>query len=97
MKTLLKFGLPLTLTAILFLSSCAGSYYIPERPLEPVFDRPAVPYTGAIWIDGDWGWNGAGYVYTRGHWEHPRAGHAYVRGAWEHTNRGYRWHRGHWK
>lgn len=97
MKTLLKLGLLITLAGSLFLSSCAGSYYVSSQPVEPVYDRPAAPYDGAVWIDGEWSWVGGNYVYVRGHWDRPRAGHAYVRGSWEHTNHGYRWHRGHWR
>ena len=97
MKTLVKFGLMLTMVTALFFSSCAGSYYATVQPTEPVYERPAAPYADAVWIDGDWTWNGGSYVYVRGHWDHPRAGHTWVRGNWEHTNRGYRWHRGYWR
>jgi hypothetical protein len=96
MKTLLRFGVLFTLTVTLFLSSCAGSYYVTDQPAEPVYEQGVAPYGGAVWIGGEWGWSGGRYVYTRGHWDHGRAGHAYVRGNWEHTTRGYRWHRGHW-
>jgi len=97
MKTFLKPGLLIALTASLFLSSCTGSYYVTDQPVEPVYERPVPPYDGAIWIDGDWGWVGGRYIYTRGHWERPRVGRTYMRGSWEHGTRGYRWHRGHWK
>jgi hypothetical protein len=96
MKTISKAGFMLVLSVCLFLASCAGSYYVTAQPVEPVYERPAPPYGGAVWIDGEWTWNGGSYVYVRGHWDHPRAGHAWVRGNWERTNRGYRWHRGHW-
>src|SRR5665811_1677263 len=96
MKTLPKFGFLFVLAGSLILSSCAGSYYIVDQPVEPVYERPIVPYDGAIWIEGDWIWNGGRYVYTRGHWDRPREGYTYVRGSWVHTNRGYNWHRGHW-
>lgn len=97
MKTLIKLGLLITLTASLFLSSCAGSYYVADQPVEPVYERPVAPYDGAVWIDGEWGWYGGRYAYTRGHWERPRPGRAYSRGSWEHSNRGYRWHKGSWR
>ena len=97
MKTLSKLGIMLALTGSLFLSSCAGEYYVADQPEEPVYDRPATPYDGAIWIDGDWTWNGDSYVYSRGHWDRPREGHTYVRGSWAHSPRGYSWHRGHWQ
>jgi hypothetical protein len=62
MKTSSKFGLPLVLAGSLFLSSCAGSYYVADQPVEPVYERPVAPYDGAIWIDGDWTWSGGRYV-----------------------------------
>jgi len=96
MKTLGKLGLMLALAGSLFMSSCAGTYYVTARPVEPVYERPVSPYAGAIWIDGDWTWSGGRYVYVRGHWDRPRSGRVWVRGEWESTPRGYRWHRGHW-
>jgi hypothetical protein len=97
MKTISKLGIMLTLAGSLFMTSCAGSYYVSDQPVEPVYDRPVAPYEGAVWIGGEWGWSGGRYVYTRGYWAHPRAGRAYVTGGWYHTARGYRWHRGHWR
>ncbi|TWI98137.1 YXWGXW repeat-containing protein [Mucilaginibacter frigoritolerans] len=96
MKTLSKLGMMLTLATSLFLASCAGSYYVSDQPVEPVYARPAPPYDGAIWIDGEWGWSGGRYQYMRGHWDRARPGHTYIRGSWEHGNRGYRWHKGRW-
>lgn len=97
MKTISKLGIMLAMAGSLFLSSCAGSYYVTDQPVEPVYERPIAPYAGAIWIDGDWGWQGGRYVYVRGHWGRPRPGHVWVRGNWERGARGYRWHRGHWR
>ena len=95
MKTLSKLGLMLALAGSLFLSSCAG-YYVASYPAEPVYTRPGPPYAGAIWIDGEWAWNGGRYTYVNGYWARPRAGHVYMRGSWVRYGRGYRWHRGHW-
>ena len=78
------------------MSACTGSYYVAAQPVEPAYERPASPYAGAIWIDGEWTWSGDNYVYVRGHWERPRSGRTWVRGSWERGQRGYRWHRGHW-
>jgi hypothetical protein len=97
MKTLLKSGLMLAFALALFLSSCAGEYYVSNQPAEPVYMRPAAPYAGAVWIDGDWVWNGGSYVYRRGYWARPRAGHVWNRGGWHRTPRGYAWRRGHWR
>ncbi len=99
MKSLIKFGLLSFLAASMFLApGCAGSYYVTDQPVEPVYERPTAPYANAVWVEGEWSWSGGNYVYTRGHWDHPREGHStYVRGNWEHTNRGYKWHNGHWQ
>ena len=98
MKTLSKIGLMLVLAGSLFLSSCAGSYYVTERPVEPVYERPVVPYQGAVWVEGEWVWNGGRYIYTRGYWARPRVGRVYAHGYWEPRPRGgYRWHRGYWR
>ena len=97
MKTMSKIGLMIALAGSLFMSSCAGSYYVSDQPVEPVYERPVAPYAGAVWIDGEWGYNGGRYVYTRGYWARPRANRVYVRGSWAHGPRGYAWHRGYWR
>jgi len=97
MKKLQKIGMLLALSGSLFMASCAGSYYVTERPAEPVYVRPSAPYAGAVWIDGDWVWNGGRYVYSGGHWAAARPGHIWVRGAWYRGPRGYGWHRGYWR
>jgi len=96
MKTISKFGLMIALGGTLFISACTGSYYVTAQPVEPVYERPVVPYAGAVWIDGEWTWSGGSYVYVRGHWDRPRNGRVWVRGNWERGQRGWRWHRGHW-
>ncbi len=97
MKTLSKLGLVAALAGSLFLSSCAGSYYVSDQPVEPVYEQGVAPYPGAVWIGGEWGWVGGRYVYTRGYWSRPRPGHVYMRGSWYHSGRGYAWRRGHWR
>jgi len=97
MKTLSKLGILAALAGSLFLTSCAGDYYVQTQPADVVYTRPAAPYDGAVWVEGDWVWSGGGYVHQPGHWEHGRAGHAYVAGSWYHARRGYAWHRGHWQ
>ncbi|MDB5110236.1 MAG: hypothetical protein JWR67_1350 [Mucilaginibacter sp.] len=97
MKTIGKVWILLALTGILFLSACYGSYYVTSRPVEPYYARPVSPYYGAVWIPGEWTWNGRRYVYINGHWARPRAGHVYIGGRWESGPRGYAWHRGYWR
>ena len=96
MKTLSKLGMIAVLGTSLFLTSCAGEYYVSDQPADVVYARPVSPYAGAVWIEGDWVWSGGRYVRRPGYWARPRAGRSYYRGNWVHTNRGYSWHRGHW-
>lgn len=95
MRILSTFGSLLLLEESIFLSSCAGSYYEADQPVEPVYERPVAPYDGAVWIDGDWIWSGGKYVYIRGHWDKSRPVRTYMRGSWQHSGHGYRWQRGH--
>jgi hypothetical protein len=98
MKTLSKLGLLVSLGATLFLSSCAGEYYVADQPADDVVYEPGPPpYAGAVWIDGDWVWSGGRYIHSRGHWDRARTGRTYVRGNWNHGPRGYAWHKGHWR
>jgi len=97
MKTLSKLGMIAALGGSLFLSSCAGEYYVSDQPVDVVYERPAPPYAGAVWIEGDWVYSGGRYVHSRGHWARARSGRRYVAGTWAHGPRGYAWHRGHWQ
>lgn len=97
MKTLQKFGIMSLLAGSLFMTACAGEYYVSDQPAETVYVRPAAPYEGAVWIDGDWVWTNGVYVRQPGHWARPRAGRVWVAGNWHHGPRGYAWHRGHWR
>ena len=51
---------------------------------------PAVPYAGAIWIGGYWGWAGARHAWVPGRWDHPRPGYSWRPHAW--VQIGGRWH-----
>jgi hypothetical protein len=51
---------------------------------------PVVPFVGAIWIGGYWGWSGGRHVWMPGHYEHPRAGYQWRPHAW--VQEGGRWH-----
>jgi len=51
---------------------------------------PAVPFTGAVWIGGYWGWNGGRHQWVAGRWEHPRPGYGWRPHAW--VQQGGRWH-----
>jgi hypothetical protein len=97
MKTISKIWMLLALSGSLFLSSCAGSYYVADQPVEPVYVRPVAPYPGAVWVDGDWVRRGGRYTYVNGYWARPHRGRVYTHGGWVHTNRGYAWHHGYWR
>lgn len=97
MKTVSKLGILAALAGSLFMASCSGEYYVQSQPTDVVYVRPAAPYPGAVWIEGDWVWSGGAYVHRPGHWVRPRAGRAWVAGGWYHGPRGYAWHRGHWR
>ncbi len=96
MKIIAKIGLMLVLTASLF-TSCAGSYYVADRPAEPRYERPVAPYRNAVWIPGEWVWRGNGYQRIPGHWARPRYNHTFVEGHWRQTPRGYVWVKGYWQ
>jgi hypothetical protein len=51
---------------------------------------PAVPFAGAVWIGGYWGWHGGRHQWVPGRWDHPRPGYQWRASAWE--NHGGRWH-----
>jgi len=57
---------------------------------------PALPYPGAIWIGGYWGWSGGRHQWVPGRWEHGRPGYHWRPHAW--VNQGGRWqlHGGGW-
>ena len=76
---------------------CTGEAYVTAQPNEVVYERPASPGAGYIWVDGDWYWSSGRYVWRNGYWGHPRGGRVWVRGNWQHDSRGYRWQKGHWR
>ena len=59
----------------------------PAPYVEPV---PVVPFAGAIWIGGYWGWSSGRHVWVPGRWDHPRPGYVWTPHRWE--SRGGRWH-----
>lgn len=95
MKTASKLLIGVALAGSMF-ASCAGSYYVSERPADVVYTRPAPPYAGAVWVEGEWVWQGGRYVHTNGYWTRPRGNRVWVTGTWERGPRGYTWRRGHW-
>ena len=97
--------LPALLAALLALGGCSsgpkpqsGSVYVmsdpPERRVESRAPRPA---TEAVWIQGQWRWNGYRYVWLPGYWEVAPRGSVWVPGRWHNTPRGWVWVYGHWQ
>lgn len=60
----------------------------PPAPYAEV--QPAVPFVGALWIAGYWGWSGGRHVWVPGRWEHPRPGYAWAPHHW--VQSGGQWH-----
>ncbi|HWH85007.1 MAG TPA: hypothetical protein VNU71_22510 [Burkholderiaceae bacterium] len=51
---------------------------------------PAIPFAGAVWIGGYWGWAGGRHQWHPGRWERPRPGYSWRAHSW--VNQGGRWH-----
>ena len=79
-------------------NSCVGGYVASEPAYDDVYDRPASPGVGYIWIDGDWQWNRQNhiYVHNHGYWARAKSGRSYERGHWESEPRGKYWVKGRW-
>jgi hypothetical protein len=96
-------ALALALASAALLSGCIvvpahrGGYHVAEPavvvdvpPPSPYVEvQPAMPYPGAVWVDGYWGWRGGRHHWVPGYYERPRAGYRYEPNRWE--SRGGRW------
>ena len=53
---------------------------------------PAIPFAGAVWLRGYWGWHGGSHRHhwVPGRWDRPRPGHQWRPHTW--VPRGERWH-----
>jgi hypothetical protein len=66
-------------------------YVVDVAPPPPYVEGvPAIPFAGAIWIGGYWGWNGGRHYWVPGRYEHPRPGYGWRPHAW--VQEGGRWH-----
>jgi hypothetical protein len=70
-----------------------------EAPLAPPAPYaeviPVMPFAGAVWINGYWGWNAGRHVWIGGRWDRPRPGFVWEPHRWVAV--GGRWHlRGGW-
>lgn len=74
--------------------------YAPGPPPEPVVEVvPVIPFPGAVWLGGYWGYGGRGWAWNRGYWDRPpRHGAVWAPGYWHHTGpRGWGWRPGYWR
>jgi hypothetical protein len=60
----------------------------PPAPYQEVITP--VPFAGAVWIGGYWGWAGGRHQWVPGRWEAPRPGYAWAPHRWVPVNG--RWH-----
>jgi hypothetical protein len=65
----------------------------PAPYYEPV---PVVPFAGAVWINGYWGWSGGRHVWVGGRYEHARPGYSWQPHRWVYQDRRWHLHEGHW-
>jgi hypothetical protein len=87
-----------------------GSYPVYAQPVQPgdtvvvgvappppqVEVIPVVPFAGAVWVSGYWGWNAGRHYWAPGHFIRPVPGHRFVPHRW--AQAGGRWalRGGHW-
>ena len=57
---------------------------------------PVMPFAGALWIGGYWGWSGGRHHWVSGRWEHPRAGYGWSPHRWEQRGGHWQLHPGGW-
>lgn len=60
----------------------------PPAPYAEVI--PPLPYEGAVWIGGYWGWNGGRHYWVPGRYERGRPGYGWRPHSW--VQEGGRWH-----
>jgi len=84
---------------VLVLADCASRTAYVQKPPPAVKKevRGPKPYTNAVWIGGNWKWQGGQYVWVSGYWTKPVAGKKWVPGHWKKTARGHVWVKGHWR
>ena len=79
------------------LTGCAATVAVPP-PAAVVEVRPAVPFYGAVWIDGYYQHSHNRYHWVPGRYVRPpRPRAAWKPGHWQHNRRGWKWHKGYWR
>jgi hypothetical protein len=76
-------------------------YVAYEAPAPPPPPRQYVvgvaPYQGAVWVDGQWQWNGYDWQWVDGYWQEPRVGHVWIQPRWERRGGSWVYARGAWQ
>lgn len=68
----------------------------PPVPLMDVARSPA-PSPNAVWVAGQWGWNGSGYAWNPGQWTTPvSTGSMWIPARWERHDGYYLYYPGYW-
>jgi hypothetical protein len=92
-----------------FVGSLAGMVCVPfagvaqaqvvevEPPAPRVEVVPPLPYPGAVWTPGYWGWRDGRHAWIGGTYVHGRPGYTWRRHEWVHEGRGWRMHEGGWE
>jgi hypothetical protein len=97
-KTKLVIGaLSAALLSTCVIASAQPMYVAPVPPPAPYAEVvPAIPFPGAVWIGGYWGWDGGHHHWVPGRWDHPRVGYRWRPHAWVHEGGHWRMHEGGW-
>lgn len=66
-------------------------------PALPIYEQPAIPAPGYLWVPGYWAWSDDGYYWVPGTWVMPpQVGYLWTPGYWGWVNGRYVWNPGYW-
>ena len=69
----------------------APAVIVDTPPPPPYAEALSVmPFPGAVWVGGYWGWRSGRHHWVPGYWDRPHPGYYHQPHRWE--NRGGRWH-----
>lgn len=76
----------------------ADGVYAPVAPPAPQMEViPPIPFVGAVWIGGYWGWSGGRHVWVQGHYSRPNPGFRWQPHQWvQRPGGGWVLHGGRW-
>ena len=89
------------LTASLFIAGRANAQLSVTvnvgPPVLPVYEQPAIPAPGFLWMPGYWAYGPDGYFWVPGTWvEPPQPGLVWTPGYWGWSNGIFAWNAGYW-